>query len=107
MPELKLGTKYECYNCGTKFYDLGKSEPTCPKCGANQKDAVTSESPATSQSSRRRRKADVPKAVVDLDEDEPIAAAEDIDDELVEPDLEGADLGDDDEEEVEDIDDED
>src|SRR5262245_56404924 len=21
MPELKLGTKYECYNCGTKFYD--------------------------------------------------------------------------------------
>lgn len=107
MPELKLGAKFECYNCGTKFYDLGKSEPLCPKCGANQKDAVTSESPAASQSSRRRRKADVPKAV-DLDEDEPIAASEDLDDELVEPDLEGADLGgDDDEEEEEDLDDED
>ena len=34
MPELKLGTKFECYNCGTKFYDLGKSESICPKCGA-------------------------------------------------------------------------
>ncbi len=106
MPELKLGAKFECYNCGTKFYDLGKSEPLCPKCGANQKDAVTSESPASSQSSRRRRKADVVKAV-DIDEDEPIAAADDIDEELVEPDLEGADLGDDDDEEEEDIDDED
>jgi uncharacterized protein (TIGR02300 family) len=106
MPELKLGAKFECYNCGTKFYDLGKSEPLCPKCGANQKDAVTSESPSSSQSSRRRRKADVPKAV-DIEEDEPIAAADDIDDELVEPDLEGADLGDDVVEEEEDIDDED
>jgi uncharacterized protein (TIGR02300 family) len=107
MPELKLGAKFECYNCGTKFYDLGKSESLCPKCGANQKDAVTSESPAASQSSRRRRKADVPKAVAEIDEDEPIAVAEDIDDELVEPDLVGADLGDDDVEEEEDIDDED
>ncbi len=107
MPELKLGAKFECYNCGTKFYDLGKSEPLCPKCGANQKDAVTSESPSSSQSSRRRRKAEVPKAV-DLEEDEPIAAADDlVDDELVEPDLVGADLGDDDAEEEEDIDDED
>ena len=36
MPE--LGTKYDCYNCGTKFYDLGKPEPLCPKCAANQND---------------------------------------------------------------------
>ncbi len=31
-----LGTKHECTSCGTKFYDLGKAEPTCPKCGLNQ-----------------------------------------------------------------------
>lgn len=104
MPELKLGTKYECYNCNTKFYDLGKSEPICPKCGANQKDAVQSESPAASQSSRRRRKADVPKAI-DVDEEEPL---EDVavvagDDEMVEPELDDADL---DDEEEEDFDDE-
>lgn len=33
MPE--LGTKYECEECGTKFYDLGKPDPVCPKCGTN------------------------------------------------------------------------
>ena len=105
MPELKLGTKYDCYNCGTKFYDLGKPEPVCPKCGANQKDAVSSESPAAGQASRRRRKADVPKPI-DIEEDEaPIEAVEIADDEMVEPDLADADL--DAEEEEEDFDDED
>ena len=101
MPELKLGTKFECYSCGTKFYDLGKSEPLCPKCGANQKDAAHSDTPAAGQSSRRRRKADIVKAPVDIEEDVPI---EDIDDEIV-PEGIAADL-DDAEEEEEDIDDE-
>jgi uncharacterized protein (TIGR02300 family) len=100
MPELKLGTKFECYSCGTKFYDLGKSEPLCPKCGANQKDAAHSDAPAAGQASRRRRKADVVKAPVDLDEEVPI---EDIDEEVVPEGIE-ADL--DDEEEEEDLDDE-
>jgi uncharacterized protein (TIGR02300 family) len=108
MPELKLGTKYDCYNCGTKFYDLGKPEPVCPKCGANQKDAVSSESQAAGQSSRRRRKAETPKAI-DLDEEEtPIEAPDIAEDEMVEPDLGvgvvDADL---DAEEEEDFDDED
>ena len=35
----KLGTKYACYQCGTKFYDLGKPQPLCPKCSANQRNA--------------------------------------------------------------------
>ena len=33
MPE--LGTKYECEECGTKFYDLGKADAVCPKCGTS------------------------------------------------------------------------
>lgn len=102
MPELKLGTKYECYNCGTKFYDLGKSAPLCPKCGADQRDSTHADSPAVSQASRRKRKTDVAKPI-DIDEDEPIDIA---DDEMVGPsDLEDDDLGADDEEE--DLDDED
>ena len=32
----KLGTRFTCYECGKKFYDLNKPEPTCPGCGANQ-----------------------------------------------------------------------
>jgi hypothetical protein len=82
MPEIKLGNKFDCFSCGTKFYDLGKSEPICPKCGANQKDANQGDSTAASQSSRRKRKAEVAKAV-DLDEDEPIADI--VDEEMVGP----------------------
>ncbi|MFY9820726.1 MAG: TIGR02300 family protein [Thermoanaerobaculia bacterium] len=105
MPELKLGTKFECYNCGTKFYDLGKSDSICPKCGANQKDAASHE-PAASSASRRKRKAEVSKPI-DIEEEEPI---EDVgDDEMVGPDLGEDELvaATDDDEEEEDIDDED
>jgi len=33
MPD--LGTKYKCAGCGTNFYDLGRADATCPKCGLN------------------------------------------------------------------------
>ncbi len=33
----KLGTKYVCFSCKAKFYDLNKPEPLCPKCGADQR----------------------------------------------------------------------
>ena len=35
MPE--LGTKFECAECGTKFYDLGSPGAVCPKCGTAPK----------------------------------------------------------------------
>jgi hypothetical protein len=41
-----LGKKFECFNCRAKFYDLGKPEALCPKCGANQKDAKNEEASA-------------------------------------------------------------
>lgn len=100
MPELKLGNKFECFSCGTKFYDLGKPEAVCPKCGANQKDATRSETPAASQAARRRRKAEIAKTL-DVEEAEPV---EDLDEEIVPDGIEGADLAADEEEE--DIDDE-
>jgi hypothetical protein len=33
----KLGKKFVCYSCKTRFYDMNKPEPICPKCGANQR----------------------------------------------------------------------
>ena len=33
----KLGKKWTCFSCSGKFYDFGKAESICPKCGANQK----------------------------------------------------------------------
>src|ERR1700731_2869298 len=100
MPELKLGTKHECYNCSTKFYDLGKSEAICPKCGADQKNASQAESPAAAPSSRRGRKAEIVKPVEVEEEEETIEVAPD--DEIETPELGPAEV-----EEVEDIDDDD
>lgn len=50
MPE--LGKKYNCYSCHTKFYDLGKPVPLCPKCGADQRDAEEAPLYTTSRSRR-------------------------------------------------------
>ena len=36
MPD--LGTKHECLSCGTKFYDLGRSQLVCPSCGEDQEE---------------------------------------------------------------------
>lgn len=34
---MNLGKKFTCFKCKTKFYDLGKSEPLCPKCHTDQR----------------------------------------------------------------------
>lgn len=52
MPD--LGKKFECYNCRTKFYNLGKPEAICPKCGANQKDSRSDEAPTPAPRPPRR-----------------------------------------------------
>ena len=77
MPAKDLGNKYVCFKCSTKFYDLKKPDPLCPKCGANQK-----ESPALKPASegRRGRLAAVPKVI------EPTAPVEGEEPELVEED---------------------
>jgi hypothetical protein len=56
MPD--LGRKYTCYSCHTKFYDLGKPIPTCPKCGADQRDA--DDAPVVTPSRRGRAAAPAP-----------------------------------------------
>ena len=46
MPAKDLGTKHTCFKCGTKFYDLKKPEPLCPKCGADQRESPALKAPA-------------------------------------------------------------
>lgn len=102
MAELKLGSKYECYNCEVKFYDLGKTKPICPQCGADQKAAEEGEPPLVTQATRRETSI---FAELDDDEDEELGGlGDDLDDEDLEVDeeLEGADLEDDEEDEDED-----
>ena len=37
----EFGTRYKCYKCGTKFYDLGKPQPICPSCSEDQNNEET------------------------------------------------------------------
>lgn len=38
-----IGVKHVCASCGAKFYDLGKEDPMCPKCGWSELSASLSE----------------------------------------------------------------
>lgn len=42
-PAKDLGTRYVCWNCSTRFYDLKKPAPICPKCGADQRESPPKE----------------------------------------------------------------
>ena len=74
MPE--LGIKYECFACAAKFYDLGRPDPICPKCGANQKDAKRQELPTESSHAKRKKRDEV----VHLPEEEDLVVAQPDDD---------------------------
>ena len=55
MPD--LGSKHECFRCGTKFYDLKKTPVLCPKCHADQKDApLQPTSPVLLHAARRAKR---------------------------------------------------
>ncbi|MEZ4279422.1 MAG: FYDLN acid domain-containing protein [Myxococcota bacterium] len=67
----KLGFRWSCYGCGAKFYDLGKEEPLCPKCGADQRDRPADE-PRQNIPDPARPRVVRPMAQL-LDDDEPVA----------------------------------
>ncbi len=76
MPAKDLGTKHTCFKCGTRFYDLRKPEPICPKCGADQR-----QSPATkpSAAAEKRRPKPAPPPPPKPEADEVEAEAADLD----------------------------
>ena len=96
MPQ--LGRKYTCYSCHTKFYDLGKPVPTCPKCGADQRDAE--ETPVYTPARRGRAAVVEPEPVEDEEITPAAEATEGEDDEaFVAPEREEEEPDDEEEEE--------
>lgn len=75
-----LGKKYTCYSCHTKFYDLGKPVPTCPKCGADQRDA---EDKPLVTSHRGRRVVEEPVEEPEFPEAEAVTPPGEEDEEVV------------------------
>lgn len=57
MASKDLGNKHVCVKCSTKFYDLKKPDPVCPKCGADQREV------APKPEGRRSRLSAVPKII--------------------------------------------
>ncbi len=111
MAEAKLGNKHECTSCDAKFYDLGKSELVCPKCGADQtvqEDDAEDDAPKTAEAEEEVAAGDLDEdAVSDLGEDD--LDSDDDDDEVggedVDDDEDGAE--DDDQDDLVDLEDDD
>lgn len=51
-----LGTRYTCFTCGTKFYDLNRPEALCPECGADQAEAPIRDFRDIVRAGKRRKK---------------------------------------------------
>jgi len=92
LDKAKLGTRFTCFKCGTKFYDLNRPVPSCPDCSADQREA-----PARDIRALLGKGGPVRKYADEEDELESIEGGED-DDDL------GLGLGLDDEEDDEDVD---
>jgi uncharacterized protein (TIGR02300 family) len=81
MPAKDLGTKHTCFKCGTKFYDLRKPEPVCPKCGADQRESPALKAPPPAE--KRQRAPARPAPAPEVEEAEPVEA--EVDDDVDEP----------------------
>ena len=73
----KLGSKWECFSCEAKFYDLNKPEPLCPKCGANQLERPKVAREAKPRVTPRASRAMAP--LLDEDEDAMVVKKEELD----------------------------
>lgn len=78
MPAKDLGVKHTCWKCGTKFYDLRKADPACPKCGTDPRSAPVSKAPPAAER-RRAAKEAPPEEVVEVVDEADVE--EDLDEE--------------------------
>ncbi len=89
----QLGSKRVCVSCSTRFYDMTKAPPVCPKCGTVQPPEVVRVR-APMREPRRPFRTPMPVAAVEpeeevaplieADEDAEVEEVEDDDDETPE-----------------------
>jgi len=75
----KYGTKFTCFKCECKFYDLNRGVAICPRCGVNQAHVAPKEEEFPEEEIVEEDRVEVTE-----DEEEPEAAAEGIEEELPE-----------------------
>lgn len=95
------GTKRQCLNCGTKFYDLNRDPIVCPHCGTVF--AVTSAKPSGRAKPEEQARSEPKVEVVEVDKAAAEAGAEIVSLEDAEDPDSDDDNGDEDIPEVEDV----
>ncbi len=81
MPAKDLGVKHTCWKCETKFYDLKKADPVCPKCGSDPRAAPVQKGPPPAER-RRAKEAPVEEVAETIEEAD---LEEELDEEADEP----------------------
>lgn len=89
MAKPELGLKRSCVACGTRFYDLARTPAVCPKCGTEQpaeQPRLRRAAPAPIPDEKLKKRAASPEAetddieVEDVEGDEAIEDAEELED---------------------------
>jgi hypothetical protein len=79
LDKARLGTRYVCYSCGTKFYDLNKPTPSCPECSADQRQAPVRDIKSLLSKGGGRRKSEDVDEIEEEDLDEEVGVDDDAD----------------------------
>jgi hypothetical protein len=74
IPHPKYGLKFECFACDTRFYMMGRPDPICPKCGADQR-----ERPKETAKDTPKPKRPVVRPMAPLLDDDEDVASDDLD----------------------------
>lgn len=80
-PAKDLGTKHTCWKCETKFYDLRKAVPLCPKCGADQRESPALKAPPVKELKKVPQKPTKPRDPLDEEVEDEEFLSDDEDDE--------------------------
>ena len=76
----KLGQKWACFSCGTRFYDLNRGEPICPRCQTDQREKPKVEkTPKPRPTPKKAKRESKPAESSDPPPDPAEAAEEDAD----------------------------
>ncbi|MSP05001.1 MAG: TIGR02300 family protein [Acetobacteraceae bacterium] len=90
MSKPEFGTKRACVGCAARFYDMARSPPTCPKCGAVQPPDVPRPRYGGRSLAGPRRSPWQATPVAAVEEAEPAAdVVEDDEDEVIQDDEDG------------------
>ena len=64
----RLGNRFSCFSCGTRFYDLNKPDPICPKCSADQREMPAVEPPKRTRKKATKKKAKINRSLLKEEE---------------------------------------